>query len=467
MLNAVPNSTTHQKHVLWMLSRCMKAAGFPVLASSNGTTKDTSGVAANDLWGGNVNPLADAYNSAWDTLPIWIVHQGASFIKHTITGAPTPGPNPLGPLFPDFLPGEPVVQATSGAIGEWQGYSFDATNGGHATIRPRTGTFDGTHTVTGSWSGATYTPSAVATYTEQIVIACTTNTTQGYMAVNPALNMATESASAFSTLATSAGCTATVAPGLGGTGNAFPTLAFSVCGDWTVPTANYFFGGNQAIGKAQIEVKDMVGTAYVSPDGSFWCGTGNGGSGATQMEGFGRFLCDGCEPADLYPVAWFRMSQQQYSSINARQICTTNAGLAESQFFIQENYYVNWRSWRKRGMPVLGSYAEGFLPLQGDTISSPANMMFIQTPAVTDRIACSYANTPPRRNIRFELWNSDATGTYYPGKGAKGSPRHLRMAMNLVGYNQTDNLTRLCLCASNSAAVLMSMGDGSTTIVQS
>ncbi|HEY5268222.1 MAG TPA: hypothetical protein VII94_03760, partial [Candidatus Saccharimonadales bacterium] len=55
-------SSTNVFQCLWKLTRVMKAAGWTYKASSDGShTKDTSGTATNDFWGGNASPLADTY----------------------------------------------------------------------------------------------------------------------------------------------------------------------------------------------------------------------------------------------------------------------------------------------------------------------------------------------------------------------------------------------------------------------
>jgi hypothetical protein len=59
---AIPSATNIFK-CLWKLTRVMKAAGWNTMASCNGTTIDSSGTQANDLWGGNANPQADAYSN--------------------------------------------------------------------------------------------------------------------------------------------------------------------------------------------------------------------------------------------------------------------------------------------------------------------------------------------------------------------------------------------------------------------
>lgn len=59
---AIPSATNNFQCV-WGLTRAMKAAGWTYKASGDGTNKDTSGTAANDLWGGSSNPLQDSYTA--------------------------------------------------------------------------------------------------------------------------------------------------------------------------------------------------------------------------------------------------------------------------------------------------------------------------------------------------------------------------------------------------------------------
>src|ERR1700761_9440376 len=94
---------------VWKLSRACKKAGFIYKASGNGTTKDTSGVAANDLWGGNTDPATDVYagtiNGAGpniDAAKAWWCGQGPTILRvamQTLPGA--------------FVRGEKVTQAAT------------------------------------------------------------------------------------------------------------------------------------------------------------------------------------------------------------------------------------------------------------------------------------------------------------------------------------------------------------------
>lgn len=153
---AIPSSSNFFQ-VIWRLSRVMKAAGWLYKASGDGTSKDTSGTAGNDLWGGNANPLNDTYAGLThlsDTSAGWWVASGPQTVRMTITAAPTGAP----------LRGEVVTQTTSGATGELIGYVFDTTsNTGWMVIGIQTGTFDGTHTITGNISGCSFTPAAMTT----------------------------------------------------------------------------------------------------------------------------------------------------------------------------------------------------------------------------------------------------------------------------------------------------------------
>jgi len=57
---AIPSATNIFK-CLWKLTRVMKAAGWSTMASAVCPYIDSSGVQANDMWGGNANPQLDAY----------------------------------------------------------------------------------------------------------------------------------------------------------------------------------------------------------------------------------------------------------------------------------------------------------------------------------------------------------------------------------------------------------------------
>lgn len=258
--------------VNWKLTRIMKAAGWTYKASSDGYTKDTSGVAANDLWGGNSDPTLDTYSSmtttvnsavtlpqttitvisttgfaasgtiriisttGWQTVTytgttgttftgcsggtgnIFVGNQvgvGSTFSVDNCHGWWVgSGPQTLKiPLNanPGGIPlrGEIVTQATSLAEGELIGFVWDSIgSSGWAVILPHTGTFDNTHTITGSISAATLVPTGtIITYAREISIykenflqnsSCAENATLYYVCADASA----ESASLYSSLAT-------------------------------------------------------------------------------------------------------------------------------------------------------------------------------------------------------------------------------------------------------------------------
>jgi hypothetical protein len=121
--------------IIWKLSRAMKAAGWVYKSSSDGTTKDTSGTATNDKWGGNANPLLDAYPSfpgGNTAAQAWWNAQGPSTLKIPIGAKQTPG------SYTGFIRGENISQATTGAQGEIIGYIFDGyAQTGFLVVMPR------------------------------------------------------------------------------------------------------------------------------------------------------------------------------------------------------------------------------------------------------------------------------------------------------------------------------------------
>ena len=465
---AIPTST-NVFSVIWKLTRALKAAGWTYKASANGAQKETSGTAANDLWGGSATPLTDTYTTTsvlstgsqalpvatlntatspitagfptsgtlqvattangWQTLnytgttatsftgvtggtgtvptgaeignnaitlegvAAWWVGSGPQTLRITITAAPTGTP----------LRNEIISQATSAATGELLGYCFDtASNTGWMVILPQTGTFDGTHTITGGTSAATFTPAAVTTtiavgsngqtlpqgtinaasttgfpsagtitvvtgagnqtvtytgttaltftgctggtglmstggaitgttvvtYNREIVFGKTTGVLTGQIDYICADNVA-ESASLFSSLTTSAaGCTATVWPGGGGTGNTFPTVAIAIRGtSGGVTGDNWMMGIASFSTSAQIGVANATPASNVSADGSFFVTCSS--STANQMAGFVFTRVDDGDPGDIDPYVWLHAGGASYAAYSR----TANAGSGGQNFF--------------------------------------------------------------------------------------------------------------------------------------
>jgi len=323
-MNYAIESSTNVFSAVWNLTRVMKAAGWNVVAHSDGTTKTSSGTNANDSWGNSADPLDDIYPSGFTSAAPWIVMQGPSTIKLPFTSAPTG----------TFVRGEPVTQATSGATGELLGIVWDsALVTGWAIVAPRTGTFNGSNVVTGSISSATFTPSSVKTFVREVVFSKQSSIAYNGSVYYICADSSAESSSLFSTLAASAGCTATVQPGAGGTGNTFPTIAMSVRGTGgSVSHTNWYFGVTTSglTGYANAACVNATSAAGVSADGSFYCLIGRtditGGQGM-----FGFFRVDDGEPGDVDPYVFYWVSGNSLSAFSR----TSATGYYNSQ-------YENW-----------------------------------------------------------------------------------------------------------------------------
>lgn len=306
-LNYAMASTNHPFSAVWRVTRVMKAAGWNVVAHSDGTTKTASGTNANDSWGNNANPLDDTYPS-FDTPAAWIVMRGPSTVKLMFTIAPTG----------TFVRGESITQASTGATGELLGIVWDSFLAiGWAVIQPRTGTFNGTNAVTGSISSATFTPSSMKTFVREIVFAKAASSITNGSAYYVCAESTAESASLFSNLATSVGATATVPPGAGGTGNGFPTIAICVRGTGgSVSHTNWFWLATSGFtGLANLAATNTTPASGISADGSFYCMVGR-----TDVSGihgfFGLFRIDDGEPGDVDPYVWYWASGNSMSSFS-------------------------------------------------------------------------------------------------------------------------------------------------------
>jgi len=350
-------SANNSFSAVWWLSRCMKKAGWSVLASSDGTTKDTSGVAASDKWGGNADPLLDTYPTAFDAKAPWLVLDGPRTVKVSITAVPTG----------TFLRGEGVTQATSGATGELLGYVINAAgNSGWAIIMPRTGTFNGTNVITGDTSAATLTATAVAFFARQVVFwKSISNVTDGSVYYICA-DVAAETAQLFSTLAANANCTATIAPaGSPTAGNQFPVLAICCRGTSAVAAGaaashqNLFWTSANLFGRAQIAAVNAVPATGVSADGTFWVAISNT-SAANTFISWSFHRLDDSEPGDVEPFAWYFPSGEGVSGSTNRTQATSSNG-NNTTWNNMSGGLMSWRGYCARGT---GGAKDAFVALQ-------------------------------------------------------------------------------------------------------
>lgn len=442
---------------IWKLSRAMKKAGWTYIASGSGTgsgTPERSGLATNDLWGGNADPALDSYPS-FASASTWWCAQGPSTVKIPFTVASTG----------TFLRGEKITQATSAAEGELIGYEYDGSSTGHLVVLPRVGTFNNTNVITGFGSGATLTPSGtIDTFVCQVVLQkSSANLTHGSVLVQR-VSSVTEAASRFSVLAlTAAGCTNSVCPAGGGTGNGFPANgSWVVCGDFSSGSAVHgsFFGVTASIGRAQICATNVIPSTGVSADGTFWVGVGVT-STSTKFNFWGYFRMDNSEDGDVDPFATYKASNVAYNNANIRLI-SGDTDLAESNnnFMNRETSFACWKAWRRRGFGT----DEQFVSCYGSSIgsfNSNVGLMTYET-GTAETVACSYTT----KRVREPILISSTTSTK---KTRKGTVRWLHQVQGGTTFDTYDSKLRFAVMAPTvvSGSVIIGPYDGTTAPLQS
>jgi len=533
-MNFVPSNVTSSSYfpTLWKLTRVMKAAGWIYKASGDGNNKDTTGTATNDLWGGSADPLTDTYPSTtisassdgapsnsstinvastagfpssgtfyyvtagqnitytgktatsftgctggtafvmhtgnpvvfFDTHNAWWCAEGPSTVKLSLT-SPSTG---------TFQRGEIVTQSSTGATGEVLGYVFGTINQvGWIGIMPQTGTFDGTHTITGGTSGATVTPSAYTLIRRQFVFAKDTTGYGGwvfYQAVTDAEIAASSNTLLFSDLAANAAnCTATTAPGNSNSGsNRFPSIAISLVGLAEGAAGALFgFGSGFAFGKAQMACVNSTPSTGVSADGSFFCSFYMGN---TDYRTFSFMRVDNTEPGDVDPyICWWASSSDIY---------TLNIGSVSAR--LNANMYGNSNAWTGGFLTVpANTAAKGFcarthgptgfnsgydrfcgfsLSIVGANISSTPAQGLVSTLKIRNHP--DSGGTPPVPIEMFHVQSPTVGLTF-----RKGICRWLG-TVPLGALNDTvDNKKWLVVLANgvNTPAVVIGPIDGSTT----
>lgn len=441
---------------IWKLSRAMKKAGWTYKASGTGTgsgAPETTGVATADLWGGNADPALDSYPS-FASASTWWCAEGPSTVKIPFTVASTG----------TFLRGEKITQAVSLAEGELVGYEFDGTSTGHLVVLPRVGTFDNTNLITGAGSGATLTPSGtIDTFVCQIVFQkSSANLTHGSFLAQR-VSSVTEGSSRFSTLATAVGCTNSICPGGGGTGNAFPSAgSWVVCGDFSSGSASHgsFFGVSSLMGKAQICATNVTPATNVSADGTFWVGIGVT-STSTKFNFWGYFRTDNSEDGDLDPFVTFKATNLLYNDANVR-IASSEVDLGESNsnFMVRDVSFAAWKGWRRRGFGT----DEQFVVCYGSSLgsfNSNTSLMSFDT-GTAETVACSYTT----KRVREPILISSTTSTK---KIRKGTVRWLHQVQGGTTFDTYDSKLRFAVMTPvyTAGSIVIGPYDGTTTPLQS
>ena len=192
------------------------------------------------------------------------------------------------------------------------GIMFVVTSGGTQTVT-YTGTTTTTFTGCSGGSGTMSTGNAVT---------ASIGTLTGYM---QCINNSTENASRFSVLATSAGATATIAPGGGGTNNTFPIPGSYVwvgTGGAQTPARFGMITTTGLMTNAQIMCADSTFDIGRSADGSFTCAIGVPTDAGSYL-GFTFTRLDDQEDGDIDPYIFYNPSADTlYAPV--RTALTTN-----------------------------------------------------------------------------------------------------------------------------------------------
>lgn len=456
---------------VWKLTRAMKKAGWNTVAHSNGITKTAVGTNLNDSWGLNVDPSSDTYPAVFDTAQApWIVMSGPKTLKIPLNA------NPTGTL----LRGEKITQATSAAEGELLGYVWSvADSSGWAVVLPRTGTFDNTHTVTGATSAATFVPTGtIITYAREIMFGKTTaNDTINGQIWYVCCDQSGESASLFSTLAASAGCTATVPPGSGGTSNGFPTFgnagsptggAIAIRGTGGSTTTTHWFGNSAGYtGNSQICCVNAIPAAGVSADGSFYIASASNSSSPAALAGFAYQRVDDGEPGDVDPYVWIHVTSSQ-QAVNWVRTSNVSSGLTAACFsgssIFQGATYPAGNGYVARGVTVSSSVRDIATSYQGTAVKGTGSDYMLITTAATVKTwnHPSVSSSPIiRENIVFYATGA-LTNTFHQFKG-----RLRWLFCNSVGslLRTSDSNTYICVSTVSTSypAIYLGPYDGVTT----
>jgi len=161
----ITGATNSANNGTWLITKFISSSSVQI-ENPAAVAETTPGTATYT----ELSALTDTYPPAGVAASgAWLLLQGPSTMRVPIgTIANTTG---------QFIKGENVTQATSGAQGEVIGVYIDTVNGGFLVICPRvsgTGSdprgWDHTHTITGAASGATVTPTAtVIEYVREVV----------------------------------------------------------------------------------------------------------------------------------------------------------------------------------------------------------------------------------------------------------------------------------------------------------
>lgn len=423
------------------------------LSSSSVRIRNSSAVSpdAND---GSISwtekdPLLESYPTGLNSVTAWWFCYGVATLKVPVNTAATG----------TFLRGETVTQANSLAEGELLGFMYDSATPANSflVILPRIGTFNGSDTITGSWSSATIDPSASPVRFEaEFVFWKTDNTHSGTMYYA----RSSSSDTSLNSLVASAGCTASVPPGGGGTGNSFPATATALRGTGgSASHAEWIWTTTPGAAKYHLTVTNMIGLPGLSPDGTFWVRYGMPSINATASHGFGHFRMDDTEEGDVDPFLSYYPGTSKTRTANTGSVAGSSGSWSQSG--ILYNSSGHFQGWRRRSFSSADDYQVFEACYLGYNFAS-GGLVISNTFATPESIAC---HTQTIR-IREPLW---AATKGVSTKMRKGTFRWMALVPTGSAYDTWDGIRWAQTFTPDSSYPGLILGplDGSTSPVQS
>lgn len=403
--------------------------------------------------------VLDTYPSALDSVVAWWCARGPSTMKIPITASPSPGPSGL-----TFVRGENVVQSTTGAEGEILGYVYEAGTG-YLVVAPRLRGTGGDpygwatgNLITGGTSGATVSQNGtVLEYRHEIVLWKAANTTAGLFFCQTYEPVSEGAANAFSALATASGCTATVGPGGGGTGNAFPTFAWVAAGSGTAiaNAAAWHSTSSTTWGKAQIMCADAIEEQNYSADGSWTWALQSGVIDGGAFCGLSFMRCDDPEDGDLDP--YVTMNAGFAATLYSNNRTTAGAVRGNNPFesfttaspIINSTSFCGLKGWRRRGLSGdsgtnLQDFEFAFIRYH-QTSTTPALATNTSDP---ERVATAIG--PTQVKVREPLW---VVSSQFGRKMRKGTMRWGYLTQGGGGGDLYDDKKLIQLSPTNAPFV--------------
>lgn len=406
------------------------------------------------------DPLGNNFNnSVFNMTTIaWWCAQGPSVLKIPITTASTG----------NFIKGENVVQDTTGAEGELLGYTYyNAT--GWLVIAPRLrGTGTGVYgwqtgnTVTGSKSGATVAQSGTALdYVWEVVFTKAANQTTIQILVGQ-FNTVADSAEMFSFCATQTGCTATVHPGGGGTGNAFGTHPWVVWGTGSGTAVHGAINGQTnssltSMINANVICVDAIPEQNYTADGSwtlFYLTEQNGSAGLPPAAGgfaYGLHRLNDIEDGEISPYVSLCPGAGKVVYTNTRTSAGTVLTVANNHRMVLSHAVTViggsttfYSGWRGRGLT-----SEAFVDFEvaaSAFLQSPTALLQARTGSLYAIRMQATANPLVKSRERMYLVNTTA-----PYNIVKGSFRWLYLVTGdqvTDTYGLTPGWVQLGTCSS-------------------